>query len=299
MYYLCYNSKKYDNIHIRSLNMAYNELEQRGSQDFPVAFYYIEKTHPRYTMRAHWHTDFEIIRILEGEFEITLNNKVYNAKKGDVIFINPETVHRGTPKDCIYECVVFHPGFMYTLTETYKQFIECIADGSYLITEFHKSPDSTLIEYANKIFESFGKKSSGYKFRVIASFYNFFAEVMDSHLFSVKESDKKVLFDKNILKIKKILQFIRENFDKQITLEDMAEKAEMSVKYFGTYFKNMTGKTPFDYLNEYRVEKAARKLLNTDLSVTDIAYSCGFNDLSYFIKTFKKYKGTTPKQYLK
>lgn len=277
--------------------MAYNELEQRGTHNFPVAFYYIDKTHPRYIMRAHWHSDIEIIRILEGEFKITLNNKTYNAKKDDVIFVNPETVHHGTPKDCIYECIVFQPGILYTNTETCKSFIECVVNGSYLIDEFHKSKNSLLTGYTNELFEAFSKKTSGYMFRVIASFYNFFAQVLDNHLFSIKETDKEVVFDKNIHKIKKILQYIRENFDKQISLEDMADKAEMSVKYFGTYFKNMTGKTPFDYLNEYRVEKAARKLLNTDLRVTDIAYSCGFNDLSYFIKTFKKINKIPPGKY--
>jgi len=61
----------------------------------------------------------------------------------------------------------------------------------------------------------------------------------------------------------------------------------------------MTTKTPVEYLNSYRIEKASRKLLNTDMSVTSVAFSCGFNDLSYFIKTFKAIKGITPAKYRK
>ena len=68
----------------------------------------------------------------------------------------------------------------------------------------------------------------------------------------------------------------------------------MSPKYLGSFFKNMTGKTPIEYLNEYRIEKASHMLKYTDMQVTDIAYSCGFSDLSYFIKTFKNIKGITP-----
>lgn len=279
--------------------MAYNELEQRGSADFPVAFFYIESIHPRYNMRAHWHLEIELIRILKGEFEITLNNKTYTAKKGDVIFINPETVHLGTPVDCTYECIVFHANFLYNENDTCRHFIENIVNGTYRVNEFYKSSDYGFVKYANELFETFSNKTPGYKFRVIACFYKLFGEIADNRLYDVTEATKEILFDKNILKIKKILQFIRENFDKQISLEDMAKKAEMSVKYFGTYFKNMTGKTPFDYLNEYRIEKAARKLLNTDMSVTDIAYSCGFNDLSYFIKTFKKINSVSPGKYRK
>ena len=71
----------------------------------------------------------------------------------------------------------------------------------------------------------------------------------------------------------------------------------MSPQYFCTFFKQMTDKTPFAYVNAYRIERACRKLLGTDLSVTEIAYSCGFNDLSYFIKTFKAEKGMTPRAF--
>ena len=87
---------------------------------------------------------------------------------------------------------------------------------------------------------------------------------------------------------------MRKNYKTQLTLEEIAEVAGMSPKYFCYFFKEMTQKTPINYLNAYRIECAARKLLTTDLSVTDIAYGCGFNDLSYFIKTFKSIKGITP-----
>ena len=57
--------------------------------------------------------------------------------------------------------------------------------------------------------------------------------------------------------------------------------------------------SPIDYLNSYRIERSCYQLLTTNLSVTEIAFENGFNDLSYFIKTFRKYKGTTPKKYMK
>ena len=61
----------------------------------------------------------------------------------------------------------------------------------------------------------------------------------------------------------------------------------------------MTHQTPMDYLNRQRIERACYEISTTDDSITDIAYRNGFNDLSYFIRTFKKYKGTTPGKYKK
>ena len=100
-------------------------------------------------------------------------------------------------------------------------------------------------------------------------------------------------------KLRKALLFMRKNYASPLTLEEISEVAGMSPKYFCNFFKGMTQKTPVSYLNSYRVERAARKLLATDASVTDIAYECGFNDLSYFIKVFKDFKGISPKKFRK
>ena len=76
----------------------------------------------------------------------------------------------------------------------------------------------------------------------------------------------------------------------------MADSVQMSPKYFCRFFQEMTHRSPVDYLNYYRIERACYQLLTTNDTITEVAYNAGFNDL---IKTFKKYKGTTPKQYLK
>ena len=83
----------------------------------------------------------------------------------------------------------------------------------------------------------------------------------------------------------------------QVTLNQMAEAASMSPKYFCRFFYQMTRHTPIEYLTMQRIEYACYALSTTDEPVTSIALSCGFNDLSYFIRTFKRYKGVTPRQY--
>lgn len=128
--------------------------------------------------------------------------------------------------------------------------------------------------------------------------YSLFGEIISRNYFDEKlytENENT----KNLYKLKKVLNYIRKSYSKQITLKDMAQIAGVSPKYFCSFFKNMTAKTPVEYLNSYRIEKAAANLLASDSSVTDIAYSCGFNDLSYFIKVFRDLKGISPKQFKK
>lgn len=274
--------------------MIYNELEQRGTADFPVEFYHIDKAHTRYQMSSHWHSEVELIRILDGELKVRLNKNEYIANKGDIIFINPETVHGAIPCDCVYECIVMHIDFLCLDTYSCSFFIESILNHDYAIKEYNPCIKSEFHDSVNEIFDALKHKSSGYKFRVIAALYKTLGTVVDEHMYSQSGSDHTIASDKNIPKLKKVLTFIRTNHNKQISLAGMAENAGMSLKYFCSFFKDMTGKTPVEYLNEYRIERATQKLLNSDQSVTDIAYSCGFNDLSYFIKTFKKIKGTSP-----
>ena len=91
-----------------------------------------------------------------------------------------------------------------------------------------------------------------------------------------------------------MLAYIRDNYESTITLQELADVAGMAPRYFCRAFSSMTGKTPIEYINYYRIEQAGERLLLTDDSVTEIALSCGFNDMSYFSKTFAKYKGVCP-----
>lgn len=289
--------------------MSYRELRQHGTEEFPIEIYRIDKDHTRFEMTAHWHTHVEIIRVVCGELNITLYNNEYVASKGDVLFVNSETVHGASPSpDCVYECVVFHTEMLSVKENSCNFFIEGLINGEFLVHEYHNALESKIVAQVNVLFDSMKKMadtsaegrfaSTAVKFSVLSALYSLFAAIIDLKLYS-SASVSELPEDKNLSKLKSVLSFIRSNYDKQITLSDMAEVASMSPKYFCHFFKSMTRKTPVDYLVAYRVEKASRKLLSTDMSVTDVAFATGFNDLSYFIKTFKKLKGETPAAFRK
>lgn len=278
--------------------MGYNEIKQHGTLDLPIQLYHVDKNHPKFEMASHWHQSLEIIRILKGSLEIKLDKRKHIAKTGDVVFVNSEVIHSAVPSEnCVYECIVMHLEMLFTKDEASKFFIEGILNSDYVIEEFIPSSNTILEKEIHNLFYAMNNMSSGYKFKVIGSLYQLFGSIIDNHLYKSSHYDEKSIKDKSIPKLKKVLYFIRSNYDKPITLEDMAEFTEMSPKYFCSFFKKMTLKTPMEYLKAYRIERAARMLLNTDESVTDIAYSSGFNDLSYFIKTFKDVKGVTPQKF--
>ena len=273
--------------------MAFNEIKLHGTEDFPLELYCIDKNHPKYEMAHHWHTNLELMRILKGNSTVQLNDRKYEVTKGDVLFINSEVVHSALPKDCEYECIVFDPHFVATNSE-FEEFIGHIVNHDMFVREY--SQDKKIKKNINDLFDAM--KEGKNKFIIAGILYTLFGEIINRNYFDEKlytENENA----KNIYKLKKVLNYIRTSYSKQITLKDMAQVAGVSPKYFCSFFKTMTAKTPVEYLTGYRIEKAAAKLLSTDESVTDIAYSCGFNDLSYFIKVFKDLKGISPKQFRK
>jgi AraC-like DNA-binding protein len=100
-------------------------------------------------------------------------------------------------------------------------------------------------------------------------------------------------------RMEKVLVYINRNYAKNIKLSDIAEIASMNTSAFCRYFKEKSGKSPMDYIQELRVGYACKLLTTVNLDILQICVECGFNTPSYFIKVFKQATGLTPKEYRK
>ncbi|MBO0322212.1 helix-turn-helix domain-containing protein [Muricauda sp. CAU 1633] len=101
----------------------------------------------------------------------------------------------------------------------------------------------------------------------------------------------------NSKKIKKVYEYIQENYDRKVSLGEISDLVNMSVVSFNRFIKKRTGKTFIEYINDTRISYASRWLIETDLSIGEIGYKCGFNNMANFNRVFKKVKGTTPSLY--
>lgn len=276
----------------------YNEVKQRGTFDFPIEFHYVDNMHPKYTMSYHWHVEYEIIRILKGSLIVYLNQKEISAKEGDIIFIRDGILHSAVPNDCIYECVVFDMNMLLKENFSGIKYIQNIIDHNIIINDYFSKSDLEFNKIIFNLFESLKTRKISYELMILGLLYQLLSIIYSNKLYSQDychtQNDSK-----KITQLKKVLKVIEESYSSVITLEDLSNVIGMSPKYFCKFFYEMVHRTPIDYLNYYRIECASYQLVTTDLSITDIAYNCGFNDLSYFIRSFKKYKGITPSRYSK
>ena len=277
--------------------IKYREAKEHGTFDFPMEFYHVGPAHPRYEMSYHWHIEYEVIRVLKGELLMTIGEDEFTAKSGDIIFIKGGLLHGGIPKNCLYECIVYNLDSLMTASPASERLLKKVSSNSIEIYDHFPSGDRELLRITDRMFGHMKTRAEGHELTVIGAFYEFFGYILEHSLY--KEAQSISAKDgQRIEHLKNVIATIEEHYDECITLDDLARAAGMNSKYFCRYFREMTHRTPIDYLNYYRVEQACFKLATTNDSVAEIAMSCGFNDESYFIKTFKKYKGVTPKKYL-
>lgn len=101
----------------------------------------------------------------------------------------------------------------------------------------------------------------------------------------------------NSRRIEKTMEYLNQNFDKSITLSDVARIANMTETAFSRFFKARTGVNFIDSVNDIRLGHASRLLIETTASVSEVAYNCGFNNMANFNRIFKRKKGCTPKEF--
>ena len=277
--------------------MNYREEKKHGTFDFPIEFYHVGPTHPRYEMSYHWHIEYEIIRILKGEFLMTIGEEEFLARAGDIIFVKGGLLHGGIPVKCMYECIVFNLDALMTSSPAGDRLLKKIRDDSIQVLNHFPKPDPELMRITERMLGQMKIQAEGHELIVIGAFYEFFGYVLERRHYIITQ-DISTKEGRRIEHLKRALEVIENSYPDCITLDDLAKAAGMNSKYFCRYFREMTHRTPIDYLNYYRIEQACFKLATSNSSIADVGMSCGFNDVSYFIKTFKKYKGMTPKKYL-
>lgn len=265
------------------MNTSYHEKMTRGTPEFPLELYIIDFTHPRYKMQMHWHKDFEIIRVLKGKLNLRLNESEFVISDGQSVFVPSGTVHGAVPDGCNYECVVFSPSMLYN-TQSCKIKVKSHMQRAVVYENNHN---------INAVFDAMKEKPLGFELDVSANLFFLAADIVKNG------SGEIIVPNEKIEKIKPAMHYAEENFMSKITLDALADACKLSPNYFCRYFKDIVGQTPFEYITVYRVEAACEMLADGEKSITNICFACGFNDLSYFIHIFKKYKGISPREYRK
>ncbi len=276
--------------------LDYIEKKTHGTPDFPLAYYYVDETHPNYEMPFHWHRELEISYIISGSYTFYLNDDVITAHPGDVVFIESGVIHGGKPDNCIYECIVFNPKPLLPNIEACKKSVYSLINSDTHIHPLFLSGSHPICQVTKKLMDAAKQQTPGIELSILIQLYQWFITIHETKSYFKTEKNASPS-TKKIQVLKPVLEYIENHYMQPITVAELAEIAELSTSHFSFYFKNMIHRSAIDYINYYRIERACQLLTTTQNSITDIAYQVGYNDSSYFCRHFKKYKGITPQKY--
>lgn len=289
---------------IFQLDKADMEVMHIGPDQLPYVCIYEPMEHRvDGTILWHWHPFFEIAYVAEGEIECHSPDQMLHLKKGDAVFINSGVLHmyrKSRDTRCIIYAHIFDSTFLTgTLSSgMYQKYIYPIIQNPHIQLQLI-SPDNhhqrLMLGCIENMIELARKEPFGYEFSLQAELSRFWCRLLT--MTADQQTAEPVESGNDIQRIKTMLQYIHENYARRITLKDIADSASISERECSRCFQRCFRASAIQYLNEHRLRTAARMLLESRQSVSQISESCGFGTASYFGKQFHDAMGCTPLEY--
>lgn len=280
-----------------SSNAFYQHIEKNN--DIPI--FIKEFEHTFFDFPFHYHPDYEIMLIENGSGKQIVGNSISNYQNSTLLFLGKNLAHGWKS---------IKPANDETLTHCiFLQFGEdCLGSNFFQLPELEKA--NAILKQSNYGLQITGKcmEEVSLLLKEIVHQKGLSKVVTFLRIFEIlnKNPEYHLLCDSDYLhptgskrdrRLQDIYQYIFENFTEEISFEKIAEEMEMSKSAFCHFFKKHTGVSFTLRVNQIRVKQACHFLTNTDTSITQICFECGFQSISYFNKTFKDILGYSPSNY--
>lgn len=268
----------------------------------PISVLFREE--PFFQAPFHSHPELELVYVKESFGKRIIGNSVTNFESGDMVFLGSDIPHVWLNDEIYYQ----------NINKLKAKAIVVYFNKDIFGTAFYELKEAkkinSLFENAKKGLAITGKTNKliakkleqlveKQNFEVILGLFeilSILSETSDVNFINT-ESYTTSLDSYKKDRLTDVYQYIKENYKKEISLDEVAQIANLTPTSFCRMFKSKTKKNFIEYLNEIRISNACKQLIETDMSVSEIAYNCGYKTVSNFNKLFKKNTGNTPKEY--
>lgn len=258
---------------------------------------------PHFTYPWHFHSEFEIVYVLKSSGKRFVADNIESFQEGDITLMGsnlphfwksdiPGDVDTGSRVNAIV--VQFHKDFFREEITSYPEFhrINELLIRAARGIHFSKASGENIGKMLKRMLKLNGLERMLYFIKLMdamARIENY--RILASKAYQLEEH--KELNNR----LDKIMHFINTNYQRKITQEEIANKIGMTTVAFCRYFKEKTGKGFIFFINEMRIGYACKLLIENHLSISQICFECGFNNISNFNRMFKRQTGYTPGEY--
>lgn len=285
------------------------EKNKYENTSFPFEIYYVKKysmTPPgRGFDNLHWHEEIQYTIATKGNLTIQVNGQNYLLKEGEAIFINSQYLHitKEMDEDGRYFSINFS-------TKLLSFFLGSMMEQEYVVPYVNdyllpvivfkqKIPwEKQVLSHFYEIENVYLNKTDiAWEYKISSLLYQIWYLIL-SHA-EVKQKGNIQFLKKKQERIQLLINFVKNHFTEELTIEDIAASAHISVSECTRCFKEYTDYSPYEYLIQYRISEASALLLQSNQTINNVAIKTGFSDTTSFIRAFRKRVGQTPLQYRK
>lgn len=232
---------------------------------------------------THWHENIEILYVVEGSGSVICNFNRFDVSEGNIFIINSENLHMVDSNNTIeYYYLIVDSDFLYSNGIPIQELT------------FNQNPnDKELIERYRQIIKIAESDCNFKEARMKLSVLHLMARILD---FVSADNRENASQPANLANVKMAIKYIKENSTKKMTIDEISEASGLSKAYLSRKFKAITGFTIVNYVNLVRCQNASKLIRSGKFKVNEAAIECGFDNMSYFTKTYKKFNGILPSE---
>lgn len=280
----------------------YRELKENkphGTKEYSYTQYFIHKPRRAFHIPVHWHEEVEIIYIKKGNIIIYIGDEKFSAREGELFFVNTGELHFMESEDMgvEYYTILFPLTFLsFQMEDALEQevFMPLRQKKLLMPTKVKQTEtEKCMIDMIRKVIEINEEKQRGYQLKTRI----FLLELLE--IFLREDSLRQADITSRTEMQRELLAYIQEHYTEKITLSMLAKEFHLSEKYLSWYFKEHFYISFMQYVSHLRMTRAKHLLYSTEHSITEIAFSCGYPSVNFFIRSFKEAHGITPLQYRK
>ena len=279
------------------------ELLEHGTTAFPIACY--EDDFRVCDVPWHWHEEWEAVLITQGSCLVAAGNHKALLHAGEGFFVHSGVLHGCWDEQnssCMFHSMVFHPRLVGGSLDSifYQQYVQPLLDCNgpeLVLLKPGVSWQRQALEAIESAWQHCVQEEDGFPFLVrsrLSELIYLLCRHLSPTVSSVRSRDIR-----NAQRIKTMLTCIHTHYGCELTIADIAQSASISESECLRCFRDTIGTTPIQYLKHYRIQQAARLLSETHQKISDIAIACGFQDMSYFTRSFRTQMGCVPTEYRK
>ena len=288
----------------RANGSAARETTGSGGAPFPLAASWHRAEPDATVVDCHWHEEAEFFLVLEGQTLFQIGKERFPVREGEAVFIHGGDIHAGHPlggDGCRFFSVSFDINLLGSSSSDRPQeeYVQPLLEGRRSLPVRYTSDEAwgrNVLAELDGLRRELEERRRGYELGVKARLFRILAEIAaENRWTSRRPKASGGEFEPQLLK--RVLSHIEQHYTRRIYIRELAAMGHMADAQFCRFFKRWLLKTPTEYINSYRIKKAAELLAKSDRKLSEIAREVGFEHPSYFILRFRTELRCTPAAY--